>query len=199
MKAYNLPPDRGLSSTTQDEARPPVSTEGGLPLKTCPRCSSVLPAAIPHFRKDSAKADGLTCRCSECLRTADRKRYTPEKLRLWRLDHPDMDSKYNAHKYKRHRSKILSRNERWRVQNPDKKRAVCQRRRARLIGADGWDYTTAEHIAARWAMWGNKCYLCGADAEETDHVIPLARGGSHWPSNLRPICGKCNREKGWSK
>ena len=41
-------------------------------------------------------------------------------------------------------------------------------------------------------MWGNKCWLCGTTAEATDHVIPLCDGGSHWPSNLRPVCKSCN-------
>jgi len=54
---------------------------------------------------------------------------------------------------------------------------------------------TAEQIAARVAFYGGSCYLCGAEADETDHVIPLTRGGPHWPSNIRPICGLCNRRK----
>jgi len=29
-----------------------------------------------------------------------------------------------------------------------------------------------------------------------DHVIQLSRGGSNWPTNLRPACSACNTQKG---
>ena len=81
--------------------------------------------------------------------------------------------------------------------NPrDEARAYALRERALRAGADGAWYTTAEHIQGRWELWGGRCYVCGAEAEAIDHVIPLARGGSHWPANLRPICGSCNSRKG---
>lgn len=52
------------------------------------------------------------------------------------------------------------------------------------------------------------CYLCGGQTErgyqgrdtrlksETDHVVPLLRGGKHHPDNLRCCCGRCNLGKG---
>lgn len=39
------------------------------------------------------------------------------------------------------------------------------------------------------------CYICGAPATQTDHVVPVARGGTDHPSNLKPICWPCNRAK----
>ena len=196
MKTSELPPNRGSTSTLKGEARPPVSTEGGLPFKTCPHCLSVFPAALPHFRKDSAKPDGLTCRCTQCLRASDRTRDARIKSKKWRVRHPEYYRQYGSVRYQQHRDKVLATNERWRLKNLDKKRAASQRRYARLQDAPGWNYTTGDHITSRWAMWGRRCYLCGAEAEETDHVIPLSKGGPHWPSNLRPICRTCNRQKG---
>lgn len=77
--------------------------------------------------------------------------------------------------------------------NPDKYREYQFRRKAKIRNAPG--NATAADIAARWAMWGNLCYMCGAPATCTDHVIPLARGGSNWPANLRPACKSCNCKK----
>lgn len=42
---------------------------------------------------------------------------------------------------------------------------------------------------------GGKCRYCGRPADEVDHVVPIARGGSDDDSNLVAACGKCNREK----
>ena len=82
----------------------------------------------------------------------------------------------------------------WRKDNPDKARAKRRNRRARKNSAPG--YATGEQESWRWEVHGNKCYICGAPAEATDHVIPLDKGGSDWPANLRPICRRCNSVKG---
>jgi 5-methylcytosine-specific restriction endonuclease McrA len=46
------------------------------------------------------------------------------------------------------------------------------------------------------AYWGNCCWMCSGEYQEVDHVIPLARGGLHCLSNLRPACRSCNASKG---
>lgn len=83
----------------------------------------------------------------------------------------------------------------WAKNNPTKVIAMNARRRARKHDAPGGTYTTAAHIAARWEMFGGRCWICGCPAEATDHMIALAKGGSHWPSNLRPICEHHNAVK----
>jgi len=54
---------------------------------------------------------------------------------------------------------------------------------------------TLDQVVARVAYYGWACWICGAPFSEIDHVKPIARGGSNWPSNLRPICLPCNRKK----
>lgn len=44
---------------------------------------------------------------------------------------------------------------------------------------------------------GFKCVICGASAKEgahlhVDHIIPVSKGGTSTPSNLRTLCERCN-------
>jgi 5-methylcytosine-specific restriction endonuclease McrA len=71
-------------------------------------------------------------------------------------------------------------------------------------------------LAWRWIGWANMnardyglpplprdtelptgpCAYCGGVADGWDHVVPLARGGSHTVDNLAPCCQPCNLRKG---
>jgi hypothetical protein len=84
------------------------------------------------------------------------------------------------------------RSKKYKSSNRDKTKLWDSRKRARKLRAKGYSYTTTKHIQGRWEMYGGKCWMCGKPAEHTDHVIPLNVGGSHWPSNLRPACARCN-------
>ena len=64
-----------------------------------------------------------------------------------------------------------------------------------MLNALGYAYTTAQHIQGRIEMFGGLCYVCHHPMQAIDHVIPLAKGGPHWPANLRPICKACNSSK----
>lgn len=75
-------------------------------------------------------------------------------------------------------------------------------RRAKLAETTNDQSTELDVISA----WGNFCYLCetkvadsGVPIREiynTEHVIPISRGGTHTIDNLRPSCSKCNKSKG---
>jgi len=82
----------------------------------------------------------------------------------------------------------------YRKAHPEYFRVSTMKRNAVKLGAAG--YSTPEQVDARWAMWGDKCWICGAPATCTDHVKPLTKHGSNWPANLRPACGSCNSRKG---
>lgn len=67
-------------------------------------------------------------------------------------------------------------------------------RRARKAGAAG-SVTTADWFALLEIL-GRACLKCGVECEPTqDHVVPLAKGGAHHPSNLQPLCRSCNERK----
>jgi 5-methylcytosine-specific restriction endonuclease McrA len=78
--------------------------------------------------------------------------------------------------------------------NPERVRINLARRRATLLAAATAEFTPKQ-LAQRWAYYGDKCWICRAEATETDHVKPLTKGGTHMLCNLRPICSSCNYRK----
>lgn len=69
-----------------------------------------------------------------------------------------------------------------------------------LIGATAAQLAEIKEIYRRAKDDGTvRCYLCGEviplGKRHVDHVVPLARGGKHRPSNLAVACAACNLRK----
>ncbi len=100
--------------------------------------------------------------------------------------------------HKRNKARRLAANKAWRAANRERRRVVWKvyhaARQARKSEAPGC--CSKDQWLARWNYFGGRCWMCSADADSIDHVIPLARGGTNWPSNLRPACRRCNSAKG---
>ena len=88
----------------------------------------------------------------------------------------------------------------WTIRNPDRWRQHRKRATAMYYGRrrNAPGHASTNQVAARWAYYADKCWMCRQPATQNDHVIPLSRGGSNWPANIRPACGPCNREK-WDR
>jgi 5-methylcytosine-specific restriction endonuclease McrA len=112
----------------------------------------------------------------------------------WRAANRERLAAYRAAYHAANQARHAANQVAWRAANPELVRALRATERARKAGAVGT--RTAGQVAARWAMWGGLCWMCGAPATSTDHVKPLAEGGSNWSANLRPACGPCNSRKG---
>lgn len=138
----------------------------------------------------------------------NREDYT-QKRKAWRKAHPELVRRRTRRYYEANRDKILEerrrwkrahadkireQNRRWVEANRDKHNAKGARRRARVRGVQTVDFTP-EQLALRWAYYGNKCWICRGPATASDHVKPIAKGGAHMLSNLRPICKSCNSTK----
>ena len=93
-----------------------------------------------------------------------------------------------------HREDALERVKRWRETNRERCNTINANRRARQLNAPG-SHTTAEWHALK-KQYANRCVHCGKSEPEIkltrDHIIPLARGGSNYITNIQPLCGRCN-------
>jgi 5-methylcytosine-specific restriction endonuclease McrA len=96
---------------------------------------------------------------------------------------------------------------RWRKANPEKIREKARRRNAwkRAARRAALHPVTRAQIDARFAIWGNRCAFCGADAPHqrnhgrqrltVEHVLALTKGGLDEASNIIPACSACNSSK----
>lgn len=85
----------------------------------------------------------------------------------------------------------------WKRNNPEIVQEHSRNRRARVVGAEGSH--TADDINDIHARQKYKCAECGVSTmkkKHIDHIMPLALGGSNWPSNLQILCPFCNDSKG---
>jgi 5-methylcytosine-specific restriction endonuclease McrA len=100
--------------------------------------------------------------------------------RLWQIE--------NAEAKRQH-------DKRYKDSHPEKQRQHKHARRARERDAEG-EFTASEWSALK-EKYENRCALCGSEEKLTiDHIVPLAKGGSNYISNIQPLCGRCNRTKG---
>ena len=134
----------------------------------------------------------------------------PGKMRAydakWREANPTIARESDKKKQKKHyashpeyRAKAVARAKRWMAQNPERAKElrsdVCHRRRARkyatMVGPI--DYKQL------FIQANGLCGICLKPLEDSktefDHIIPLARGGSHTQNNLQITHPRCNRVK----
>lgn len=81
----------------------------------------------------------------------------------------------------------------YRQNNPDKVKEFSQRRAGRKL--DKLPYGTLPKLRE---VQGDKCAICSTKLSgkgHLDHIVPLARGGKHEPSNLQFLCAPCNLHK----
>jgi 5-methylcytosine-specific restriction endonuclease McrA len=127
--------------------------------------------------------------CREC-----RKAY----LREWRRKNPDYASRAAKQWRADNPEKRVAGKVAYRKANPGKMIEMAQNRRARVRGAEGT--FTEQEFKDKYIEYNGCCAYCGRpiayDKVQRDHVVPLARGGNNFISNIVPACRPCNSMKG---
>lgn len=106
-------------------------------------------------------------------------------------------SKKGLEQYAKNRKHWIERTRKWQALNPERVRVYANKQRVMRLQAEG--FHTAQDIKNLLAAQRNRCLWCKKDTKSryhVDHIIPLSRGGSDWPSNLCISCPECNMSKG---
>lgn len=124
-----------------------------------------------------------------------RKRALERHYRL--MNDPESRETYRKRRlaYQRaNREVIRSASRRYRKNNPEKCKVARTQHRRNRRRAEG--RTTLKDWQEILRQNGYRCVYCGAQEHLTmDHVIPLCRGGTNYPSNIVPACNFCNCQK----
>jgi 5-methylcytosine-specific restriction endonuclease McrA len=117
-----------------------------------------------------------------------------QAMRRWRRNHRDQHNAERRAYHARHREERNAAIAAYHRANPDVRRTAWERRRARLLQAEG-SYTTAE-LLELVARYRGQCAYCGGPGPlQADHRIPLGRGGTNYIENIIPACEPCNLRK----
>lgn len=158
----------------------------GCRCESCRAAQSDYNATYHAANREKLNADALT------RRNADPERWRAN-YRSWRARNLARARKGFRDRYWRNPTAGRARSRAWKRRNPEKNRASSLRYHWRSRNATG--QASAEQIRARIEFFGGRCSYCGGPHEQLDHAIPLSRGGTNWPANLRTSCTRCNLSK----
>lgn len=178
--------------------------------RVCTKCKLTLPATKQYFYASPLGRYGLKAICKKCHNEAARKdakaaydRDPTKRLaacRRYREKHLDKARERERERATRSYGSKREYRRAWINQNRDRVRAtgaaVYAKRRTLETGAGG-SYT-AQDVQRLLESQGRKCFYCDVELSKwhVDHFIPIAKGGSSDPSNLRISCAFCNQSKG---
>lgn len=101
---------------------------------------------------------------------------------------------YHRKHYEKNSDRIKKNVEAYRIANPDKKKHLENKRRARKF-KNGGSHTLQQRLE-KFESLGNVCFYCKKERKLTiDHDLPLSRGGTDDIKNILPCCRPCNSKK----
>jgi hypothetical protein len=183
-----------------------------LAVKTCTGCKEI--KTLDCFNKQATGKYGVHSECKVCHKERNRvynnanRDKVNARQKKWRLANLEKE-KQSALKYKlanpekekerqrkyreENADKKKEANRKWAASNPENNRHRANVRRVRKLS--NGVYKILDKDLRK--LYKSSCFYCGSkSAIQADHVIPIARGGTHSIGNLVPACAKCNQSKG---
>jgi 5-methylcytosine-specific restriction endonuclease McrA len=159
-------------------------------------------------RVERFNADGIvvpeTITCDKCGQEKPSHAYTVDKSRLTgrsrtcKQCQSEIRAEYYARPGVRDRIKASQEKSRSAPARREKARVRSQHRRK----MHGVKDITLRVVVGIYNAQGGRCYLCNQELTfeyEVDHFIPVTKGGTNNPGNLRLACKECNRNKKCAK
>ncbi len=182
-------------------------------MKTCTKCKVEQPLA--EFQKKASTKDGLQQWCKSCFRanrSANSERNAKRSAAYRAAHYEDLRVKKLAYAAA-NREREAARAREWSRKNPERKRAGALKweqenpQRAREMRRLIWQRRASRRnslptyaVSAKdiRRLLTSPCAVSGCTNTDIqlDHVIPVARGGSHGIGNFQSLCASHNQSKG---
>ena len=198
QSAPRLIPEYRLVTGWRNSCRLPL--DWGVSMKICTKCKAEKP--FTEFSNSARYKDGVRTACKSC--DAAYRAVNREKIKAYKVEYRAANREIiNARQAERRQAnpeKFRAWDAKYYNSNPEKCAARKRNRRARKRSAEG-KHTSADIRAIFESQRGlcancqSKLFKSGKNKFHVDHIMPLALGGSNWPSNLQCLCPSCNLKK----
>ncbi len=178
-------------------------------MQRCSVCRESKP--FTDFHRNGRSKSGYSATCKECAKARARKWFRDNQGRgkvtraAWYSANRESQIHYMKKYWYENHEACLASGKRWREENKERKRAKDRAwqaanpeksrlyhrvSRARRRAAEG--FHTADDITRIRKLQRNRCAICRrklGDEDHTDHITPLARGGTNWPKTSSCYAG----------
>ena len=204
LAAINHANSSGKRTAQRDEKRrikeaafvPPTN-------RNCNVCHVEFPRTADFWNKQPRRTDGLEETCKLCAKkraqawyAANRARAKARRAEYWEA-HRDQLLAAKARHRAANIEKLRAGMRAWKAANPEAVRADVAKYKARRKAAPG--KITAKEILGKYAEQRGTCFYCPQSLAhgnyQLDHYMPLAKGGTNYPSNIVLACPTCNNAK----
>lgn len=142
-------------------------------------------------------ADYHAARHKKLSEDPEYRRRQAEKSAAYRAENPDASKRQNARRRAENPDLARQQSREWFAKNPEKRAIYEQNRRAKKRASGGKLSPDLKHRL--FSAQKGFCACCrvsfAIEDLHLDHVMPLAKGGSHADENMQLLCQPCNQSK----